>query len=150
MCAALVAEECVRQLQRKVHSNRGPAVSASSQQDLDRSLKNKQEVSRNSLIPTPHLMRAYSGCCVNVMCVSCSSTKTRGGAVRMFPINPQTVMSAMCQPSLEPAVPLASVAPATCPFNRRDPEDASGSACTHAIHEVVKIIQCKLMGGGRV
>uniref|UniRef100_A0A674NZ91 Regulating synaptic membrane exocytosis 1 n=1 Tax=Takifugu rubripes TaxID=31033 RepID=A0A674NZ91_TAKRU len=41
---ALVAEECVRQLQRKVHSNRGPAVSASSQQDLDRSLKNKQEL----------------------------------------------------------------------------------------------------------
>uniref|UniRef100_A0A674MH69 Regulating synaptic membrane exocytosis 1 n=1 Tax=Takifugu rubripes TaxID=31033 RepID=A0A674MH69_TAKRU len=44
VCAALVAEECVRQLQRKVHSNRGPAVSASSQQDLDRSLKNKQEL----------------------------------------------------------------------------------------------------------
>uniref|UniRef100_A0A674PAC0 Regulating synaptic membrane exocytosis 1 n=1 Tax=Takifugu rubripes TaxID=31033 RepID=A0A674PAC0_TAKRU len=41
---SLVAEECVRQLQRKVHSNRGPAVSASSQQDLDRSLKNKQEL----------------------------------------------------------------------------------------------------------
>lgn len=37
-------------------------------------------------------------------------------------------MSAMCQPSLEPAVPLASVAPATCPFNQRDPEDASGSS----------------------
>lgn len=47
--------------------------------------------------------------------------------MRTFPINPQTVMSAMCQPSLEPAVPLASVAPATCPFNQRDPEDASGS-----------------------
>lgn len=59
--------------------------------------------------------------------VSCSSTRTRGGAARTFPISPQTVMSAMCQPSLEPAVPLASVAPATCPSNQRDPVDASGT-----------------------
>lgn len=48
----------------------------------------------------------------------------------MFPISPQTVMSAMCQPSLEPAVPLASVAPATCPSSQRDPGDASGT-CMH-------------------
>ena len=48
----------------------------------------------------------------------------------MFPISPQTVMSVTCQPSLEPAVPLASVAPATCPSSQRDPGDASG-ARTH-------------------
>ena len=41
---ALVAEECVRQLQMRVHSNRVSAASTSSQQDLDRSLKNKREV----------------------------------------------------------------------------------------------------------
>lgn len=46
--------------------------------------------------------------------------------MRTFPISPQTVMSATCQPSLEPAVPLASVAPATCPSSQRDPGDASG------------------------
>lgn len=45
----------------------------------------------------------------------------------MFPISLQTVMSAMCQPSLEPAVPLASVAPATCPSNQRDLVDVSGT-----------------------
>lgn len=59
--------------------------------------------------------------------VSCNSTRTRGGALKMFPISLQTVMSAMCQPSLEPAVPLASVAPATCPSNQRDLVDASGT-----------------------
>lgn len=47
--------------------------------------------------------------------------------MRTFPISPQTVMSATCQPSLEPAVPLASVAPATCPSSQRDPGDASGT-----------------------
>uniref|UniRef100_H3C468 Regulating synaptic membrane exocytosis 1 n=1 Tax=Tetraodon nigroviridis TaxID=99883 RepID=H3C468_TETNG len=41
---ALVAEERVRQLQMRVHSNRVPAASTSSQQDLDRSLKNKREL----------------------------------------------------------------------------------------------------------
>ncbi|XP_044229740.1 regulating synaptic membrane exocytosis protein 1-like isoform X16 [Thunnus albacares] len=41
---ALVAEECVRQLQRRVHSNRVSAATTSSQQDLDSSLKNKQEL----------------------------------------------------------------------------------------------------------
>ncbi len=51
--------------------------------------------------------------------------------MRTFPISPQTVMSAKCQPSLEPAVPLASVAPATCPSSQRDPEDASG--ITHTL-----------------
>ncbi|KAM7385070.1 hypothetical protein PAMP_001168 [Pampus punctatissimus] len=40
---ALVAEECVRQLQMRVHSNRVSAATTSSQQDLERSLKNKQE-----------------------------------------------------------------------------------------------------------
>lgn len=44
----------------------------------------------------------------------------------MFPIGPQTVMSVMCQPSLQPAVPLVSVAPATCPSSQRDTGDASG------------------------
>lgn len=46
MCVfvALVAEECVRQLQMRVHSNRVSAATTSSQQDLDRSLKNKREV----------------------------------------------------------------------------------------------------------
>lgn len=44
----------------------------------------------------------------------------------MFLISHQTVMSATCQPSLEPAVPLASVAPATCPYSQRDLVDASG------------------------
>ncbi|CAK6974047.1 LOW QUALITY PROTEIN: regulating synaptic membrane exocytosis protein 1-like [Scomber scombrus] len=41
---ALVAEERVRQLQQRVHSNRVSAATTSSQQDLDRSLKNKREL----------------------------------------------------------------------------------------------------------
>ncbi|XP_053292840.1 regulating synaptic membrane exocytosis protein 1 isoform X2 [Pleuronectes platessa] len=41
---ALVAEERVRQLQKRVHSNRVSAASTSSQQDLDRTLKNKREL----------------------------------------------------------------------------------------------------------
>ncbi|XP_031694553.1 regulating synaptic membrane exocytosis protein 1-like [Anarrhichthys ocellatus] len=41
---ALVAEECVRQLQMRVHSNRASATATSSQQDLDRPLKNKREL----------------------------------------------------------------------------------------------------------
>ncbi|XP_077470270.1 regulating synaptic membrane exocytosis protein 1 isoform X6 [Stigmatopora argus] len=41
---ALVAEERVRQLQMRVHSNRMSAASSSSQQDLDRALKNKREL----------------------------------------------------------------------------------------------------------
>nr|XP_046258954.1 regulating synaptic membrane exocytosis protein 1-like isoform X9 [Scatophagus argus] len=41
---ALVAEERVRQLQMRVHSNRVSATTASSQQDLERSLKNKREL----------------------------------------------------------------------------------------------------------
>ncbi|XP_034537199.1 regulating synaptic membrane exocytosis protein 1-like isoform X10 [Notolabrus celidotus] len=41
---ALVAEECVRQLQMRVHSNWVSAASTSSQQDLDRALKNKREL----------------------------------------------------------------------------------------------------------
>ncbi|XP_065815733.1 regulating synaptic membrane exocytosis protein 1 isoform X25 [Labrus bergylta] len=43
---ALVAEECVRQLQMRVHSNRVSAASTSSQQDLDRALKNKRELDK--------------------------------------------------------------------------------------------------------
>ncbi|CAI5653291.1 unnamed protein product [Oreochromis niloticus] len=41
---ALVAEERVRQLQMRVHSNRVSAPATSSQQDLDRALKNKREL----------------------------------------------------------------------------------------------------------
>ncbi|XP_057703798.1 regulating synaptic membrane exocytosis protein 1-like isoform X18 [Corythoichthys intestinalis] len=41
---ALVAEERVRQLQMRVHSNRMSAANNSSQQDLDRALKNKREL----------------------------------------------------------------------------------------------------------
>ncbi|XP_019737709.1 regulating synaptic membrane exocytosis protein 1-like isoform X4 [Hippocampus comes] len=41
---ALVAEERVRQLQMRVHSNRMSAASNSSKQDLDRALKNKREL----------------------------------------------------------------------------------------------------------
>ncbi|KAM8859890.1 regulating synaptic membrane exocytosis protein 1 isoform 19-T19 [Spinachia spinachia] len=41
---ALVAEECVRQLQMRVHSNRASAATTSSQHDLDRALKNKREL----------------------------------------------------------------------------------------------------------
>ncbi|XP_045926403.1 regulating synaptic membrane exocytosis protein 1-like isoform X13 [Micropterus dolomieu] len=41
---ALVAEECVRQLHMRVHSNRVSAATTSSQQDLDRALKNKREL----------------------------------------------------------------------------------------------------------
>ncbi|XP_060896793.1 regulating synaptic membrane exocytosis protein 1-like isoform X26 [Labrus mixtus] len=44
---ALVAEECVRQLQMRVHSNRVSAASTSSQQDLDRALKNKRELDKD-------------------------------------------------------------------------------------------------------
>lgn len=44
----------------------------------------------------------------------------------MYPINPQTVMSVTCQPSLVPAVPHGSVAPATCPSNQSGPGVASG------------------------
>jgi len=46
--------------------------------------------------------------------------------VTMCPISPQTVMSVTCQPSLAPAVPRGSVAPATCPFNQNDPGVALG------------------------
>uniref|UniRef100_A0A8D3B034 Regulating synaptic membrane exocytosis 1 n=1 Tax=Scophthalmus maximus TaxID=52904 RepID=A0A8D3B034_SCOMX len=45
---ALVAEERVRQLQMRVHSNRMSAATTSSQQDLDRALKNKREDQRRS------------------------------------------------------------------------------------------------------
>ncbi|XP_037536686.1 regulating synaptic membrane exocytosis protein 1 [Nematolebias whitei] len=49
---ALVAEERVRQLQMRVHSNRMSSAPTSSQQDLDQALKNKRELykdqSRNS------------------------------------------------------------------------------------------------------
>ncbi|XP_078144698.1 regulating synaptic membrane exocytosis protein 1 isoform X2 [Centroberyx gerrardi] len=41
---ALAAEERVRQLQIRVHSNRASAATTSSQQDLERSLKNKREL----------------------------------------------------------------------------------------------------------
>ncbi|XP_078787827.1 regulating synaptic membrane exocytosis protein 1 isoform X7 [Oryzias latipes] len=41
---ALVAEERVRQLQMRVHSNRVSAAATSSQQDLDRALKSKREL----------------------------------------------------------------------------------------------------------
>ncbi|KAM4591306.1 regulating synaptic membrane exocytosis protein 1 isoform 3-T3 [Odontesthes bonariensis] len=41
---ALVAEKCVRELKMRVHSNRVSAASTSSQQDLDRALKNKREL----------------------------------------------------------------------------------------------------------
>ncbi|XP_014839768.1 PREDICTED: regulating synaptic membrane exocytosis protein 1-like isoform X7 [Poecilia mexicana] len=41
---ALVAEERVRQLQMRVHSNRVSSATTSSQQDLDRALKNKREL----------------------------------------------------------------------------------------------------------
>lgn len=41
---ALVAEERVRQLQRRVHSNRMSTVSVSSQHELDRTLKHKREM----------------------------------------------------------------------------------------------------------
>ncbi|XP_026165809.1 regulating synaptic membrane exocytosis protein 1 isoform X2 [Mastacembelus armatus] len=41
---ALVAEERVRQLRMRVHSNRVPAAATSSQQDVDRALKNKREL----------------------------------------------------------------------------------------------------------
>ncbi|XP_008319694.1 regulating synaptic membrane exocytosis protein 1 isoform X16 [Cynoglossus semilaevis] len=41
---ALVAEERVRQLQMRVHSNRVSAANPSSQQDLDRALKNKRDL----------------------------------------------------------------------------------------------------------
>ncbi|XP_035805446.2 regulating synaptic membrane exocytosis protein 1-like isoform X8 [Amphiprion ocellaris] len=44
---ALVAEERVRQLQMRVHSNRVSAATTSSQQDLDRTLKNKREIYRD-------------------------------------------------------------------------------------------------------
>uniref|UniRef100_A0A087YMB2 Regulating synaptic membrane exocytosis 1 n=1 Tax=Poecilia formosa TaxID=48698 RepID=A0A087YMB2_POEFO len=46
--AALVAEERVRQLQMRVHSNRVSSATTSSQQDLDRALKNKREDQRRS------------------------------------------------------------------------------------------------------
>ncbi|XP_047207060.1 regulating synaptic membrane exocytosis protein 1-like isoform X2 [Girardinichthys multiradiatus] len=41
---ALVAEERVRQLQMRVHSNRISTATTSSQQDLDRAVKNKREL----------------------------------------------------------------------------------------------------------
>ncbi|KAL0178021.1 hypothetical protein M9458_026915, partial [Cirrhinus mrigala] len=47
--------------------------------------------------------------------------RSNEGAVTTCPISPQTVMSVTCQPSLAPAVPRGSVAPATCPFNQNDP-----------------------------
>lgn len=75
---------------------------------------------------------------IYMMHVSRSSSRTTKRAVRMLPISPQTVMSAMYQPSLEPAVPLGLVAPATCPSSQRDPEDASGTdiTCTSVFKHV--------------
>lgn len=51
----------------------------------------------------------------------------------MCPISLQTVMSVTCQPSLVPAVPHGSVAPATCPFNQNDPGVALGEMHATAI-----------------
>ncbi|XP_029926474.1 regulating synaptic membrane exocytosis protein 1 isoform X3 [Myripristis murdjan] len=42
--ASLAAEERVRQLQMRVHSNRAPPATTASQQELERSLKNKREL----------------------------------------------------------------------------------------------------------
>uniref|UniRef100_A0A8C6USB5 C2 domain-containing protein n=1 Tax=Neogobius melanostomus TaxID=47308 RepID=A0A8C6USB5_9GOBI len=46
--APMVAEEQVRQLQRRVHSNRMSTASGSSQHELDRTLKHKREDQRRS------------------------------------------------------------------------------------------------------
>ncbi|MEQ2191012.1 hypothetical protein XENOCAPTIV_018258 [Xenoophorus captivus] len=51
---ALVAEERVRQLQMRVHSNRISAATTSSQQDLDRAVKNKREVSNKCCVLLHH------------------------------------------------------------------------------------------------
>lgn len=128
----------------KVHSYRTPAPSSTSQ-DLERVLKNKREVT-SPVFPhsalTAHLYMGFIWVSlylsflplleISFFCIFShtflfySFIKSSDGAVIMYPINPQTVMSVTCQPSLVPAVPHGSVAPATCPSNQSGPGVASG------------------------
>ncbi|XP_071382270.1 regulating synaptic membrane exocytosis protein 1-like isoform X1 [Centroberyx affinis] len=74
---ALAAEERVRQLQMRVHSNRASAATTSSQQDLERSLKNKREVSHRFL----QLYKDQRRSCENVSHKSSDSDVSDGSAI---------------------------------------------------------------------
>ncbi|KAM6997443.1 regulating synaptic membrane exocytosis protein 1-like isoform 19-T19 [Tautogolabrus adspersus] len=75
---ALVAEECVRQLQMRVHSNRVSAASTSSQQDLDRALKNKREVGHDYLRSSENVSHKSSDSDVSdVSAISRTSSASR-------------------------------------------------------------------------
>lgn len=79
--------------------------------------------------------------CAFMFCVfhSTSFIRSSEGAVTVCPISPQTVMSVTCQPSLAPAVPRGSVAPATCPFNQNDPGVTLGEMHGVASHWTVAL-----------
>lgn len=80
--------------------------------------------------PSYHYFEICIFCIVFHIILFYSFIKSSDGAVIMYPINPQIVMSVTCQPSLVPAVPHGSVAPATCPFNQSGPGVASGQRLT--------------------
>ncbi|XP_010772184.1 regulating synaptic membrane exocytosis protein 1-like [Notothenia coriiceps] len=74
----LVAEECVRQLQMRVHSNRVSAATTSSQQDLDRSLKNKRELYKDQRRSSENLSHKSSDSDVSdVSAISRTSSASR-------------------------------------------------------------------------
>ncbi|XP_077960093.1 regulating synaptic membrane exocytosis protein 1 isoform X27 [Gasterosteus aculeatus] len=75
---ALVAEECVRQLQMRVHSNRASAATTSSQQDLDRALKNKRELYKDQRRSTENVSHKSSDSDVSdVSAISRTSSASR-------------------------------------------------------------------------
>ncbi|XP_034040803.1 regulating synaptic membrane exocytosis protein 2-like isoform X12 [Thalassophryne amazonica] len=75
---ALVAEERVRQLQMRVHSNRVSAITTSSQQELDRPLKNKRELYKDQRRSTENVSHKSSDSDVSdVSAISRTSSASR-------------------------------------------------------------------------
>ncbi|XP_069030891.1 regulating synaptic membrane exocytosis protein 1 isoform X9 [Embiotoca jacksoni] len=75
---ALVAEQCVRQLKIKVHSNRVSTTTTSSQQDLDRALKNKRELYKDQRTSSENVSHKSSDSDVSdVSAISRTSSASR-------------------------------------------------------------------------
>ncbi|KAM9803704.1 regulating synaptic membrane exocytosis protein 1 isoform 11-T11 [Neosynchiropus ocellatus] len=75
---ALVAEERVRQLQMRVHSNRVSAAKTSSQQDLDRTLKNKRQLFKDQRTSSENVSHKSSDSDVSdVSAISRTSSASR-------------------------------------------------------------------------
>ncbi|KAM9847317.1 regulating synaptic membrane exocytosis protein 1 isoform 2-T2 [Aulostomus maculatus] len=75
---ALVAEKRVRQLQMRVHSNRTAAANTSSQQDLDRALKNKRELYKDQRTSSENISHKSSDSDVSdVSAISRTSSASR-------------------------------------------------------------------------